>query len=375
MSGDSSRSAYFPPPESGGGWRLAKEQDDSLRLAGIDVGALGPARAWNAAFGITSSVAVVRKGYLVAEWYEGGAQPDTRFNIYSCSKSFTGTAYGLLFDDVRNGVHRDTAAVDLDTPAYSHIPEGRPLSDPRKEAITLRHLLSMSSGIRGEASGIGGLPVDPDVNQFAAAVGHRPFRSERTGEELWADKLAADPGTLWDYSDPAFAHLSLAHYHITGRELDEVIGERVLAAIGTEAATWDRIGMDDGRYGRHTLANSGVHVSARELARFGYLMVRGGAWAGKQIIAPWWTEIAAQSSQPMNPGYGLTWWVNTGGALWDGVPHDAFSAMGFNCNLCCVIPSLDLVVVRIGAGPTDSTEVIAGPFLAAVASAVVDAGP
>ena len=57
--------------------------------------------------------------------------------------------------------------------------------------------------------------------------------------------------------------------------------------------------------------------------------------------------------------------------MWDGVPHDAFAAMGYNTNLCCVIPSLDLVIVRIGAGPTQSTEVIAAPFLAAVAAAVV----
>ena len=100
-------------------------------------------------------------------------------------------------------------------------------------------------------------------------------------------------------------------------------------------------------------------------------MLRGGAWEGKGIVPQGWLDLATRNSQPHNPAYGLTWWTNEQGALWEAVPQDAFAAMGYNTNLCCVIPSLDLVIVRIGAGPTQSTEVIAAPFLAAVAAAVI----
>ena len=364
---------YYPPPESAGGWRTIRDAEDSERLAGVNLGRLEAARAWNVAHGVPSSVVIIRRGWLVAEWYENGSRPDTTFNIYSCSKSFTGTAYGILFDDVRRGHPRGAAAVDLDTLAYAHIPEGYPLTDPRKETITLRHLLSMSSGIPGESIGIFGLPTAPGVDPFEAALGHAPFTNKGTGEEMWVRELAAEAGDRWDYADPALIHLSLAFAHIAGQELAEFMRERVFAPLGLESATWDDIGIDDGPIGRHTCAISRVNISAREAARFGYLMARGGAWEGQSLVAPWWTELATRSSQQHNPGYGLTWWVNTGGALWDGVPHDAFSAMGFNTNLCCVIPSLDLVVVRVGIGPEDIAEVIAGPFLAAIAAAVIDA--
>src|SRR5262245_40781162 len=95
------RQNYYPPPESVGGWRALVDSAQARTVAGIDLTALAPARAWNAQHGVASVVVIIRRGYLVAEWYENGAGPHTRFNIYSCTKSFTGTAYGLLFDEAR----------------------------------------------------------------------------------------------------------------------------------------------------------------------------------------------------------------------------------------------------------------------------------
>jgi CubicO group peptidase (beta-lactamase class C family) len=362
---------YYPPAESNGGWRVPADAGQAQELAGMELEALGPARAWNAEFGVPSAIAIVRRGYLVAEWYENGTNPDSRFNIHSCTKSFTGTAYGLLFEDARRGALGEGRVINLDTRAYAHIPEGYPLTDPRKEGITLRHLLSMSSGIPGESTGIFGVQTEADVNAFEAALGRFPLKGRDVPGDLWAARLAAEPGGKWDYSDPAFAHLALIFAHVTGRELADFMQERVFDPIGIEDLTWEPLGSDDGRVGQHTTPFSGIHISARELARFGYLMLRGGAWQGKEIVRRWWLDLATRGSQPHNPAYGLTWWTNGQGALWEAVPQDAFAAMGYNTNLCCVIPSLDLVIARIGAGPTQSTELIAGPFLAAIAAAVV----
>jgi CubicO group peptidase (beta-lactamase class C family) len=362
---------YYPPAESKGGWRAPASGDQARALAGVDVEALAPARAWNAEFGVPSAIAIVRHGYLVAEWYEHATFPDTRFNIHSCTKSFTGTAYGLLFEEARRGALGEGGAVDLDTSAYAHIPAGHPLTDSRKERIALRHLLSMSSGIPGESIGIFGVHPESGVNPFEAALGRFPLKGREVPGDLWAARLAAGPGEKWDYSDPAFAHLALVFAHVTGREIADFLQERVFGPIGIERLMWETLGFDDGRVGQHTNPFSGIHISARELARFGYLMLRGGAWEGQEIVPRWWLELATQPSQPYNPGYGLTWWTNAEGALWEAVPHDAFAAMGYNTNLCCVIPSLDLVIVRVGAGPTQNTELIAGPFLAAIAAAVV----
>lgn len=87
------------------------------------------------------------------------------------------------------------------------------------------------------------------------------------------------------------------------------------------------------------------------MARFGYLMLHGGAWNGQKLIPLGWMALALQSSQTMNPNDGYTGWVNTQGTHWPGLPKDAFALAGFNANRCYMIPSLDLVVVRVGMGP------------------------
>jgi CubicO group peptidase (beta-lactamase class C family) len=359
-----------PLAESRGGWSVISDRDQARATAGIELDALIPARAWNEQFPVASAVVIIRRGHLVAEWYANGAQPGTRFNIHSCTKSFTGTAYGLLFEDSRQGRIQVPPGIDLDTPAYPHIPFGYPLTDPRKERITIRHLLSMNSGIPGESFGIFGVVVESGINPFEAALGRFAVKGREKPEPLWAATLAAEPGARWDYSDPAFAHLALAFQQIRGQEISQFMQARIFDPIGMEAFDWDFMGLEDGRIGQHTIPYSGLHLSAREMARFGYLMLRGGRWQDQQLIAPWWIEQATRSSQPYNRNYGLTWWLNSQG-LWPEVPRDAFAAMGYNCNLCCVVPSLDLVVVRLGQGPTEHTEIIAAPFLAAAAQAVI----
>jgi len=340
--------AYYPPPESQGGWRWLGEPDQVRGLAGMDPDALERLRQKQMFLygGDSWGIVIIRHGYLVREFYTFNVLIPTRFDIWSCTKSFTGTAWGLLLDDSRQGRFTDGPRVDLDSPAYAFIPQGRPLTDPRKEQITIRHLLTMTSGIAGERTGIAGIPTATGHGPFEHALGRSPNRFG-----YWTDKLTAEPGTVWDYSDPAFAHLSLAFAHIAGREMAGVMRQRVFDPIGMEHLSWDVQG-GSGFLGPHTNAHTGVLVSARELARFGYLMLQRGAWNGQQVLPEWWIELATQTSQELNPHYGYTWWVNSHGSQWPGLPRDAFAAMGYRSNKCYVIPSLDLVVARVGSGPS-----------------------
>jgi CubicO group peptidase (beta-lactamase class C family) len=342
---------YYPLPESHGGWRWLRSDEDIRSLGMMDPDALQLACEYNAHFDASAGVVIIRNGYIVAEWYENSALTTTRYDVWSCVKSFTGTAYGILFDDSRHRTLPDGMTVDLDTAAYDFIPEGHPLTDARKARITFRRLLSMTSDIPGERYGIAAIPTETGVGPFEAALGRAPTKARRWPAGCWTDTLAAEPGTQWDYSDPAIAHLSLAFAHITGREMADVLQERVFGPIGIEHLAWDWQGLGTGMIGPHTNAHTGIHLSARELARFGYLMLRKGTWQESQLIAPWWIDCATRSSQSLNPHYGYTWWVNTSGTLWPGVPRDAFAAMGYMCNRCYVVPSLDLVVVRVASGP------------------------
>ena len=357
---------YYPPPESiVGGWRRLDSAEAVRRFAGMDQERLERVREHQESLHGEHSwgIAIVRHGYLAREFYTFNVLVPTRFDIWSGTKSFTGTAWGLLLDDSRLGRLSGAWRVDLDTPAYSLIPEGYPLSDPRKAQILLRHLLTMTSGIAGENEGMSGIATTSDNGPFELALGRC---ANRFGK--WADKLVGEPGTVWDYSDLAFAHLGLGYAHIVGQEMSDVMRERVFAPIGIENLSWDVQG-GSGFIGPHTNAHTGIHVSARELARFGYLALHGGTWAGRQLLPPWWQELATVTSQGLNPCYGYTWWVNTPGTTWPSLPRDAFALRGYRRNCCYVVPSLDLVVARVGSGPASWDEqVLIGEVVDAIAS-------
>ena len=356
--------SYYPPPESRGGWRWIEKPKEARTVAGIDPEKLNLVRQIHEFLygGDSWSVVIIRHGYLVKEFYTFNVLVPTRFDIWSGTKSFTGTAWGLLLDDSRRGRLPHSQQVDLDSPAYAYIPEGYPLTDPRKEHITMRHLLTMTSGIPGEKIGIHGNPTTTENGPFEHALGRCPNRYGK-----WADKLLAEPGICWDYSDPAIAHLSLAFWNIMKQEMSDYLKERIFDPIGIENLSWDIQG-GSGFIGPHTNAHTGIHVSARELARFGYLMLRRGTWNGKQLIPEWWIDLATKSSQVFNPSYGYTWWVNTTGTCWPKIPPDAFALSGYRSNRCYIIPSLDLVVARTGSGPPSWDE---QEFIEGIVSAII----
>ena len=338
---------YYPPPESQGGWRWIEKDEDVRALAGMDPDQLEHVRHFQEILygGDSWAIVIIRHGYLVREFYSFNVLIPTKFDIWSGTKSFTGTAWGLLLEDSRQNRLRDGLQVDLDSAAYPFIPEGFPLTDPRKEQIAVRHLLTMTSGIAGETKNVVGMPTATQHGPFEHALGRSPNRHGK-----WVDKLAAEPGAVWDYSDPAISHLALIFANVMGQEMSETLQERVLAPIGIENLSWDVQG-GSGFLGPHTNAHTGIHISARDLARFGYLALHQGAWQGEQLVPQWWMELATQTSQELNPDYGYTWWVNTKGTKWPALPSDAFALSGYRANHCFIIPSLDLVVARVGSGP------------------------
>jgi CubicO group peptidase (beta-lactamase class C family) len=355
---------YFPPPESKGTWRRCKDDAEIRNLARMDPEKLRLIGMQQAQiYGGPWQIVIVRKGYLAGEWFGVPAMPGTTFDAWSCTKSATGIAYGLLLDDSRHRRLPNDVQIDLDTQVMDFIPEAQPLSDQRKKQIRLRHLLTMTSGIKGEGHGLIGLGVAPGGGDFEIALGREPNRYG-----VSAATTFADPGVSFEYSDAAFAHLSLLFFHATGHEIADVMKERVFAPLGIENVSWDRQG-GGGNIGPHTNAHSGLHIAARDFARVGYMLARGGTWNGKEIVPNWWIEVATKSSQEIHPSYGYTFWVNTNGELWPSAPRDTFAFRGYAATRCYVIPSLDLVVVRLGFTPPNWSE---ESLLPAVLDAVLD---
>ncbi len=355
---------YYPPPESAEGWRRCRNDDEVRTKAGMDpqrLNLIGQAQL--ELYGGPWAIAIVRNGYLVREWFGVPTMPQTTFDVWSCTKSATGIAFGMLFEDSRNHKLPSDQKIDLESAAYDFVPEGHPLSDPRKGQIKLKHLLSMTSGIPGESQGLLGIAVVPGKGEYELALGKE---SSRFG--ISAAKMRAAPGERWDYSDAGFAHLSLIFSRVTGKEIGDYMNERVFRPIGIRNFSWDLQG-GAGHIGPHTNAHSGLHLSARDFARLGYLMAHRGRWEGDQIVPEWWIDLATRSSQKLNRSYGYTFWVNTDGAQWPSAPRDAFAFKGYAANRCYIVPSLDLVVVRVGYTPPNWGE---DALLPAVLDAVTE---
>ncbi len=353
----------FPRSESDGGWEIITAEENS-QTSGVDFAKLNRVfELQDFLFGGQNCASViVRNGRIVYEHASFMGLATSRFDVWSCTKSLTATAWGLLFEDSRNGLLSDGLKIDLDTPAYKFLQKSLPLSDPRKPEITIGHLLSMTSGIKGEDHGLYGVPTNPGIGPYEHAFGHGDNRYGRSAAEL-----SGAPGTVWEYSDPAYAHLSILFAHITGTEMSDYIQQRVFGPIGIEQASFGTLG-GAGHIGPHTCGHVGLIISARDLARFGLLACNQGRWDDQQIIPQWWCDVATRSSQKLNPQYGFGWWVNAGRLRWPELPEDAFALQGHNTNVCYIVPSLDLVAVKIGSGPTRWNE---GDFINGVVGSLL----
>jgi CubicO group peptidase (beta-lactamase class C family) len=334
---------YFPPPEGSGGWRYASSEKEVRELAGLEPRVLALAeqeQQWQYG-GDSWAISIIRHGILASEFRTFNILDASRFDIWSTTKSFTSLAFGMILADPVYG-----RTLSFDSNAYDYIPEGFPLTDERKAEVTIGQLLSMTGGFAGGITGVSfGTPTRIGDGLFEYALGRVP---NRYGYD--ASRLISAPGTRWEYSDPGYAHLSLIFSHVTGQEIDSYLNERLFGPIGVPPVSWTRAGGGD-RMGPHTVPHTGLLLSARELARCGYLLLKGGTWDGTEIVSGDWIARVTQPSQPYNPQYGCGFWVNTTGTLWPEVPTDAFAMMGYRGNRCWIVPSLDLVIARTGSGP------------------------
>src|SRR5262249_28729416 len=157
--------------------------------------------------------------------------------------------------------------------------------------------------------------------------------------------LKGDPGTVFNYSNAGVAHLVLVFNRATGMDLFPFMKERVFDPIGLQRVTWQKIG-GEGKIGPFSQGFSGVFPTPREHARFCYLALHRGQWSGKQIAPASYYEFAWTGTK-VNPTYGAQWWVYP---RHKDAPKDLVQTAGARNNHGYVVPSLDLVFVRVGDG-------------------------
>ena len=282
---------------------------------------IGPVKPRGALNGI-----IVKGGRVVAEWGDT-SRVDMTFSV---TKSFLSTVVGLAWD---RGYIKDVA-----DPVREYVTQEGLFDSPHNAKITWDHLLRQTSDWQGTLWG------KPDWAD-------RP-EGERPSD--WPNRKLSEPGTRYKYNDVRVNVLALAALHVWRRPLPQVLRDEVMEPIGA-SSTWRWYGYDnawvdlDGARVQSMTGGGhwggGMFISARDMARFGYLFLRNGRWNDRQVVSRKWIEMA-RTPGPANQTYGyMNWFLNTGRKPLPSAPASAVTFQGNGSNIIYIDWENDLVVV------------------------------
>lgn len=271
----------------------------------------------------TAALLVVQGGAVRHEWYGAGSGPEQLRPSFSTVKSVVSTLLGLAIADGLVG--------SVDDPVTRYVPELL-TEDPRFADITIRHLLTMSSGLRYVERP---LPWSDDAQTYY-------------GTDLRATALAAEivgpPGRSFHYNNfnPLLEGLVLER--ATGRPVSDYLSQRLWRPMGAEAdASWS---LDSERSGFEKM-ESGLNAVARDYARFGLLFAHGGRAGDRQVVPEEWVRQATSAREAGGTtDYAFHWWTRAGRG--NPVPAGHALALGNLGQYVYVAPDRDLVIVRLG---------------------------
>lgn len=266
------------------------------------------------------SIVVVKDGYIVAEqYYSDDYGPEDLHHIYSCTKSLTSAMLGIASGSGLLG------GIDQKMTAFFPDYEIQNMTED-KSSINIKHLLTMSAGL--------------EWYELEYTYG-----DERNTFRNWSDNgggikyvldlpMVAAPGEEYAYNTGASHVLSGILQKVTGVRADSFAMANIFGPLGIDQFYWP-IDNEGIAYG-----GSGVRLTPRDMARFGYLYLKNGMWDGEQIIPENWVEASQEKHMarkyiPDNY-YGYQFWVSD---------YNTYSAVGYGGQWITIVPEYDLVVV------------------------------
>jgi CubicO group peptidase (beta-lactamase class C family) len=274
------------------------------------------------------SVLVVRNGALVLEAYFSPRGPENLHNAYSCTKSFTSALVGIA---IRRG-YLD----GVDQPVLDFFPDlAGADDDPRREAMTIEHLLTMRCGLDWPESSVSYSSPRNILRQMMASRSWVRFVLERP--------MVADPGVAFNYNTGCSHLLSAILQEATGMRTSAFARAVLFEPLDISTSLWqsDLDGI--------TFGGGGLWMTPRDMAKFGTLYLQGGRWMGRQIVPAEWV-----SASTVGPAYGYQWWVYADGS---------YAAHGYLGQRIVVVPHLQMVVVVTGRLPADEPRLLIDSFI------------
>ena len=304
-------------------------------------------------FNDMDSLQIARRGRIVLEATYAPFRGGVKHRINSSTKAVTSTLIAIaLGEGVLDSVDRRVVDFFPDR-TIGHL-------DKRKRAITIRHLLDMTSGLEWDEGVNGGAASFLAMEESADWV---QFILDRP--------MSREPGWAFDYNSGNSHLLSAILTKLTGKSALDYAREKLFGPLGIDDVLWrpDPQGISGG--------GAGLYMLPRDMAKFGYLYLRNGAWEGRQIVPRAWIDGVRGASVDMreswsgNLRYGSQFWVIPG--------RDAFMTVGYHRQLVVVMPRLDIVVAttgsarfpRLGGAPSRphyGLEALVGHVAAAVTS-------
>jgi CubicO group peptidase (beta-lactamase class C family) len=270
----------------------------------------------------TRAFLVVQDDQLIYERYFDGADPGDRQTSFSVAKSFVSTLVGIAVDEELIGSVTD--------PVTEYVPELMD-RDPRFAEITLRDLLTMSSGLRYVEPSIP-TPWGDDVQTY--------YGTDLREVALNATEITGPPGKVWLYNNYNPLLLGMVIERVSGMSVSAFMSDRLWKPLGAEEdATWSL----DSRSSGFEKMESGLNASPMDYARFGDLYLHGGEANGEQIVSRDWVEAATSAEVRIagSAGYGYFWWL-------DAERPGRYYALGNLGQYVYVAPDANAVIVRLG---------------------------
>jgi len=338
---------YFPAPDSKGGWRTLTAPDEIKAQTGIDIKKLDEAFEYTQLTSQHGGLLVVRNGYLVYERYFGRGHREALPELASCGKAFTSVSIGMLMKQKPSIFPQ---GLDTKIMNEKYLPKQYfPLDDPRKSEISLGQVLAMSAGIRG---------TNPVYVNGKRETWEKPTEDNgpwsTTDDFAMKQSLWCAPGDCYSYATSSSHIPAMIVRTQSGMEMEDFMRKYLTTPLGF--GTWGyamyrpklKSGIDANGRMFHTPGGGSIAVRSTDMLRFGYLMLNKGRWDKKQIIPADFAELCGRMVK-YNPHYhhSFNFNVNENGNL-ASVPRDAFWKGGAGGYAIYVVPSLNLVVYKMG---------------------------
>ena len=263
------------------------------------------------------SILIIRNGYVVLDTYHFPIKPDSRHNIFSCTKSISSTLIGIAID---KGYIQS-----IDQPLLDFFPEKPPKNpDKGKHEIALKHILQMATGLGCR---------DSYLYQWK---GLTQMRCSDDWVQYMIDlPLLEPPGTRFEYCNGASFLLTAIIEKTTGKTGIEFAKEHLFTPLGIKDIHWPA------NIHGQTIGWGRLHMRPRDMARFGYLFLNHGKWEGQQLVSAQWVANATRKHLPatLMPGYGYQWWV---------MSPERYAAVGYRGQRIFVLKDKNMVVVLTG---------------------------